>query len=156
MKLSEELQQLTVFITPFGTYLRTFLPMGIKVGPQVFERMVQHVLRNCMPESGPYIDDVLSSTGKLPPWQREKGKLMDSDAYCDSDPQPPDSVQEWDACFEHHCQICFRMFKAFADAGLTVKPSECFLFMRQVKCVGPILHNEKRRPDPAKTHAVAK
>ena len=80
---------------------------------------------------------------------------MDSHAYCDSDSPLPDSVEEWDACFQHHYQICFRMFKAFADAGLTVKPSKCFLFMGQVKYVGHILRNGKRLPDPAKTQAVA-
>ena len=80
---------------------------------------------------------------------------MDSHAYCDSDPPLPHSVEEWDACFEHHYPICFRMFKAFADAGLTVKPSKCFLSMRQVKYVGHILRNGKRLPDPAKTQAVA-
>ena len=81
MRLAEELQPLSAFITPFGQYMWTVLPTGVKVGPQVFQRMVQHALRNCMPESGPYIDDILSSTGKAPPGQRGKGKLMDSHAY---------------------------------------------------------------------------
>ena len=76
-------------------------------------------------------------------------------ATCDSDPQLPDSVEEWDACFERHYQIFLCMFKAFADAGLTVKPSKCFLFMRQVKYVSHILRNGKRRPDRAKRNAVA-
>ena len=94
MRLAQESQPLTAFVTPFGTYMPTVLPMGVKVGPQVFQRMVQHVLRNCMSESGRYIDDVLSSTGKPPPEQRGKGKMMDSHAYCDSEPPLPDSVEE--------------------------------------------------------------
>ena len=118
--------------------------MGVKMGQQVFYRMVQHVLRNCMPESGPYIDDVLSSTGNPPPGQRGKGKLMDSHAYCNSDPPLHDSVEEWDPCFEHDHQICFRISKAVADAGLTVQPSKCFFFMRQVEYVRYILGNRKR------------
>ena len=60
MRLAQESHPLTAFITPLGTYMWTVLPMGVKVGPQVFQRMVQHVLRNCMPELGPYIDDVLT------------------------------------------------------------------------------------------------
>ena len=78
---------------------------------------------------------------------------MDSHAYCYSN--PPVSAEEWDAGFEHHYQICSRMFKVFADDGLTDKPAKCFLFFRQVKYVGYILHNRKRLPDRAKTQAVA-
>ena len=36
MRLAEESQPPTAFITPFGTYMRTILPMGAKMGPQVF------------------------------------------------------------------------------------------------------------------------
>ena len=72
MRLAEESQPVTAFITPFGTYMWTVLPVGVKVGPQVLQRMVQHVLRNCMPLSGPYIDDILSSTGNRPRSNEEK------------------------------------------------------------------------------------
>ena len=58
---------------------------------------------------------------------------MDRHAFCDADPSVPDSVEECDACFEHNYQISFRMFKTFADAGFTVKPSKCFLYMHKVK-----------------------
>ena len=88
--------------------------------------MVQHILGNRMAESAPYIDDVLSSTGKLPPGEEGKGKLLDSQAYCHSDPRLPDGVEESGACSEHDYEICFCMFKAFADAGLTGKPRIAF------------------------------
>ena len=47
------------------------------------------------------------------------------------------------------------MFCAFAETGLTVKPSNCHLFMRQVKYVGHILGNGKRSLDASKTQAIA-
>ena len=39
------------------------LPMGIKVAPQVYQRMVDWVVRKCKC-SRPYIDDILTGTGK--------------------------------------------------------------------------------------------
>ena len=57
MRLEEESQKYTRFITPFGVNFWKVLPMGVKVGPQVFQRMVAHILNGCS-RSGPYIDDV--------------------------------------------------------------------------------------------------
>ena len=59
--------------------------MGVKVGPQVFQRLVAWVVRNC-PTSGPYIDDVLTGTGvprNYAPSDHGPGKLFDSHAYAD-------------------------------------------------------------------------
>ena len=61
MHLEEECWHLPAFVTPFGVYEWKVLPMGVKVGPQVFQRLVQWVVRNC-PFSDPYIHDVLTST----------------------------------------------------------------------------------------------
>ena len=66
MRLAPSSQPLTAFITPFGVFQWTVLPMGVKVGPQVFQRMVAHVVRGCCPASSPYMDDVLTGTGKPP------------------------------------------------------------------------------------------
>ena len=51
------------FITPFGVYMWQVLPMGIKVAPQVYQRMADLVVRKgkC---SRPYFDDILTGTGK--------------------------------------------------------------------------------------------
>ena len=60
------------------------LPMGVKVCPQVFQRILAHMLRQCT-DSGPYIDDVLSSTGlPPPPPESGKGELEDSFPYQDN------------------------------------------------------------------------
>ena len=52
----------TAFIMPFGVYEWKVLPMGVKVGPQVFQRLVAWVVRNCC-TTGRYIDNVLTCTG---------------------------------------------------------------------------------------------
>ena len=59
MHLEPSCCHLTAFITPFGVYEWLVLPMGVKVGQQVFQRLVQWVLRTC-PHGGPYIDVVLT------------------------------------------------------------------------------------------------
>ena len=85
MHLKESSCQLTAFITLFGLYDWRILPLGVKVGPQVFQRLVASVVRNC-PFSGPYINDVLTGTGssvRFVDSDRGKGKRFDSHAYAD-------------------------------------------------------------------------
>ena len=41
MHLEESSRSLTAFITPFGVYEWKVLPMGVKVGPQVFQRWLR-------------------------------------------------------------------------------------------------------------------
>ena len=52
MYLTESCCHLTAFIASFGVYEWRVLPKGVKVGPQVFQRLVAWVVRNC-PFSGP-------------------------------------------------------------------------------------------------------
>ena len=155
MRLDKKSRPLTAFILSFGTYMWTVLPMGVKVGPQVFQRMVSHVLWNCYPRSSPYIDDVLSSSGTPPPKQAGKGKLLDIQAYGDPDCELPNNQKDWKKCFEYHFDVCCQIFCAFAECGLTAKPTKCHLFMRQVTNVGHIIRNGKRFPVPPKTQAIA-
>ena len=86
MRLAPSCQPLIAFIAPFGVFQWTKLPMGIKVGPQVFQLMVVHVLGRCRPASLPYTDDVLTGTSKPPPPppSSEKGEVRDSQAYEDA------------------------------------------------------------------------
>ena len=44
MKLSEESQKLTTFITPFGRFLCKRLPFGISSAPEIFQREMQKIL----------------------------------------------------------------------------------------------------------------
>ena len=61
--LAREHWHYTSFITPSGVYEWKVLPMGVKEGPQAFQRMVAYCLKDS-PDSRPYIDDVLTGTGK--------------------------------------------------------------------------------------------
>ena len=184
MHLEESSRSLTAFITPFGVYEWKVLPMGVKVGPQVFQRLVAWVVRNC-PTSGPYIDDVLTGTGvprNYAPSDHGPGKLFDSHAYADKpadtflnpcfSPPPilPDGTANSDMVTPfsyiipshpssqdklYYHYLCMReLFRAFASADLTVKPEKCFLLRRQVQYVGHVLCNGKRFPNPSKTQAL--
>ena len=155
MRLHKESRPLTAFITPFGTYMWTVLPMGVKLGPHVFQRMLSHVLQHCYPRCSPYINDVLSSSGTPPPRQAGKGKLLDTQAYADPDCEVPNNEKDWGKCLEYHSEVCRQMICPFAEADLTVKPSRCHSFVRQVKYVGHILRNGKRFLDPSKTQGNA-
>ena len=84
MGLEEESQKYTEFISTFGVYFWKVLPMGVKVGPQVFQLMVAHILNGCS-KSRPYIDDVSTGTGKPPPPPKSgKGELLEvRKSHCD-------------------------------------------------------------------------
>ena len=58
MHLDESSWHLTAFVTPWGTYEFTVLPMGVKNGPAMFQRMIMWILRD-IPDVCVYIDDVL-------------------------------------------------------------------------------------------------
>ena len=76
----------------------TGLPIGVKVGPQAFKRLVAWVVRNS-PFSGPYIDDVVTGTCSSVRYlisDRSKGKLFDSQAYAD---RPAEEFLH--PCFKH-------------------------------------------------------
>ena len=56
--LSEESQELTTFITPFGRFCYQRLPFGISSGPEVFHREMTHILAG-LPGVVCDIDDIL-------------------------------------------------------------------------------------------------
>jgi hypothetical protein len=61
MHLHPESQEYTAFVTPHGVYQWTVLPMGVKNGPAMFQRMIQWALRD-LPFVMIYIDDLLVGT----------------------------------------------------------------------------------------------
>ena len=63
MHLQESSKHVTAFCTPFGILEWNVPPMGVIVGPAAYQQMVQYVTRNC-PQSRPYIDDILSLSGR--------------------------------------------------------------------------------------------
>ena len=52
--------------------------MGMKVGPQAFQRMVSDCLKSLQPHTHIYIDDLLTGTR---PKLCGKGKILESKAY---------------------------------------------------------------------------
>ena len=65
MPRKEESRPLTAFFTPWGVYQWDVLPMGLKVGPQFYQRMVTHCTRHLPPSVGAYIDDLLVATPRV-------------------------------------------------------------------------------------------
>ena len=63
MHLAPASQELTAFVTSQGLYHWTVLPMGVKNGPAMFQRMISWILRD-LPQSVVYIDDVLIGTAE--------------------------------------------------------------------------------------------
>lgn len=49
----------TAFATPFGLYEFDVLPFGLHSAHATFQRMMNHILRDCQSFSGAYIDDVV-------------------------------------------------------------------------------------------------
>ena len=58
MHLHADSSPLTAFATPWGTFEFTVMPMGIKNGPAMFQRMIMWVLRQVTCAVA-YVDDVL-------------------------------------------------------------------------------------------------
>ena len=69
--LTEEGRLLTAFCTPWGVYQWIVLPIGVKVGPQIHQRMVTNGIRHLPPSIRAYIDDLLVGT---PPSRASMGK----------------------------------------------------------------------------------
>ena len=57
MPLSECSRQYTAFCTPFGVLVWRVLPMGLRVGPQAFQRMLSDCLKWLQPHTHIDIDD---------------------------------------------------------------------------------------------------
>ena len=143
MHLEEDSKHLTAFGTPFRVFEWNVLPMGVNVGPAVYQEMVQHVTRNC-PSPQPYIDDIMSSNGK---------EILDPQKTTLAEKQEPQTLHKY---FEAHTEKRCALFDALAATQLTVKPEKCHLFKKRVQYVGHILQSGQIFPSPAKTEAVAK
>ena len=127
MHLAPESQPYTAFVTPWGTFQFTVLPMGIKNGPALFQRMIMWVLRS-VPAACVYIDDVLV------------GSRGDSPA----------------ALLRNHFLDLSDVLHAFRRHKITAKGSKVYLYMLMVKFCGHILFDGQRRAAPSKLEALEK
>ena len=156
MHLHPESQEYTAFVTPHGIYQWTVLPMGVKNGPAMFQRMIHWVLRD-IPHVMCYIDDVLVGSAAPAPTHRIgfDGAARQTTSQ-DSATATPDSVEAGadvlDLHFYHVCSVldAFRRHKMF------VKGSKMHLFMIVIKFCGHILSGGQRRAAPSKLEAIRK
>ena len=134
MPLSDCSRQYTAFCTPFGVFEWRVPPMGVKVGPQAFQRMVSDCLKSLQSHTHIYIDDLLTGTS---PKLCGKSKILDSKAYP-----------------EDHFQNVIKPFEKLEECHLKVRFEKCHLFMERIKYCGHALHGGMRSPAPSKAHAV--
>ena len=101
----------TAFVTPWGFFQWTVLPMGLKLAPQAYEGIVQL----CLEETSvkPYIDDVLRGT---------------PDTEVNPDPDAPVG----DGCIGQHYEDLCHILTCLLDGQLSIKPSKVFLFLQCV------------------------
>ena len=140
MPLTEEGCPLTALGTPWGVYQWNVLPMGVKVGPQVYQRMVIHCIRHLPPSVRAFIEDPLVGTPPSNP-SRGKGRLSDSCAL------------DEEAITEHY-EFVRKPFPCLADHHLQVQEEKCHLFCQRMKYCGHIPHQGRRSPAPEKVAAV--
>ena len=126
MHLEPSSWHLTAFVTPWGTYEFTVLPMGVKNGPAMFQRMIMWILKD-IPDVCVYIDDVLV------------GSKGSSD----------------DTLLRNHFQAVARVLQAFRHHQITAKGSKVHLFMTMIKFCGHLLFDGKRKAAPSKLQAIA-
>ena len=126
MHLDPASLHLTAFVTPWGTYEFTVLPMGVKNGPAMFQRMIMWILKD-VPYACVYIDDVLVGSGHA------HGRAL----------------------LYEHFEAVSSVLDEFHRHQVTAKGSKVHLFMSMIKFCGHILFDGKRRAAPNKLQAVA-
>ena len=104
--------------------------MGVKVGPQAFQRMVSYCLKSLQPHTHIYIDDLLTGTR---PKLCGEGKILDSKAF-----------------LEDHFQNVVKIFEKLEECHLKVCLEKCHLFMERIKYCGHVLHGRMRSPAASK------
>ena len=152
MHLADESMHITSFITSFGVYMWQVLPMDIKVAPQVYQRMVNWVVRKCKC-SRPYIDDILTETGKGIIGRHGKIKSAQDFLHIVKSEDPGDRKLLGDI-LEGHYPAVRRLFLAFQEARPTTKPQKCHFFRTTVQYIGHVLRAGMRFPNPNKTAAI--
>ena len=108
--------------------------MGVKVGPQAFQRMVTDYLKSPQPQTHIYINDLLTGTR---PKLCGKGKILDSKAY-----------------LENHFHNMVKIFEKLEECHLKVRFENSYVFMERIKYCWHVLHGGMRGPAPSKVDAV--
>ena len=130
MHLHPESQEYTAFITPKGVYQWTVLPMGVKNGPAMFQRMISWILRD-LPQVLVYIDDILVGS-----------------------PMPSSHCRE-DIVDLHNRDVRMTL-EAFRRHLLFAQGKKVEMFKQLIKFCGHILSQGQRRASPSKLEAIKK
>ncbi len=72
--MSSSSREKTTFVTPFGLYEFEVMPFGQHNTPATFQRLMDHVLRECQGFSSAYMDDII---GYSQSWAEHIGHLRD-------------------------------------------------------------------------------
>ena len=125
--LKPEHRDLTCMSTPRGTYRWKVLVMGLKNGNAIFQRVMEHVLKE-HDFADPYVDDIIiGSTGET-----EEELLT------------------------NHERDLRAVLDTLAKNELYVEPKKAHLFMREIEFCGHILKEGKRSPSPGKLLSIEK
>ena len=116
MHLADSSRPYTAFVTPWGLYQWTVLPMGLKTAPQAYQRMVCRVLQDFSDAYGtkPYIDDVCHGTP-------------------DSEDNPEFDVPPTVECLERHFQELWQFFEIMELSSPLSFSCLCVEFVSVVK-----------------------
>jgi hypothetical protein len=137
MHLDEASRPVTAFVTPWGNYQWTVLPMGIKQAPALFQRLVNWSLKE-VTKARAYVDDILVGTPL--PEEKETGDRKEVTGSL---------------VHQHYLDVC-ETLKAFRKYRLTVKGTKVHLFRKMIKFCGHVLFDGKRKAAPSKLEALEK
>ena len=139
MHLHPDSQPLTVFVTPWGLYERPVLPMGLKMAPSAYQRLVDWCLRDFSRKygTGLCIDDVCHETT-----DKDNPALVSLD-----DPLS-------DRCLPEHYAPLREIVSIMRRYRLTIEPGKYVLFATRVKFCAHGLMRGRRAADPENTAAV--
>ena len=125
MELEETSRQYTAFTAGGRVYQWKVMPMGIKNGPAMFQRLMSWALRE-QSQADCYVDDVITgSTGHT------HAQLVES-----------------------HKRDIAAVLEALARADIVMKKAKTELFVTEVKFCGHVLSGGTRRPAPSKLAAL--
>ena len=127
IKVSEESQEKTAFITQSGLYEFRVMPFGLTNAPEVFQRSMQRVIGGLNPKEGTdfvkvYIDDLVVFSRSL----------------------------------EEHVVHLRQVLSRLRIANLKLKPSKCHFLCQNVEFLGHVITPTGVGPNPKQVVAVKK
>jgi len=127
LPLSEESRPLTAMSVPGGLWQWKVLPMGVRNGNALFQRMMDNILKD-EPSADVFVDDVIISSG---------GSTVDE-------------------ALKNHYNDVRRVLTIFREQKLVCDSEKAQMFVQEVEYCGHILGQGRRRPAPGKMTALEK